>query len=232
MFTWICPKCGMEVSPSYNECPQCAGKLDQPATGEPLKPVEPPAFGGVTAPPVPPPAPAPVPAQSLPPTPYQPPRSGMPGWLVTLLVAGGLIAVVGGGVYLYNLKKTPPAPAAQVTLPGRAESAPLQPHPYAKYIELSGVRITEEHDKPQVAVLVVNHSGAELPPLDILVHLKAVTATGQSEPEATFTLKVPSLAPYSAKDLTTGLQTKKRAYELADWQFLRSEFQILTPPAA
>ena len=26
MFTWICPKCGREVPPAYDECPDCAGK--------------------------------------------------------------------------------------------------------------------------------------------------------------------------------------------------------------
>ncbi len=23
MFTWICPQCGREVPPAYNECPDC-----------------------------------------------------------------------------------------------------------------------------------------------------------------------------------------------------------------
>src|ERR1035438_3119946 len=26
MFTWICPTCGREVPPAYNECPDCAAK--------------------------------------------------------------------------------------------------------------------------------------------------------------------------------------------------------------
>ena len=26
MFTWVCPKCGREVPPAYDECPDCAGK--------------------------------------------------------------------------------------------------------------------------------------------------------------------------------------------------------------
>jgi hypothetical protein len=27
MFTWICPRCGREVPPAYDECPDCAGKV-------------------------------------------------------------------------------------------------------------------------------------------------------------------------------------------------------------
>lgn len=237
MFTWICPKCGTEVPPSYDECPKCSGKLDELASKEPLTPVEPPTFGSVAPPPPPAPgAPTPsgaeIPAYHHPPEP--PPKPGMPPWLVTLLVAGGLIAVIGGGMHLYNQRKAAAAAAAAAAattapLPGRAESEPIKPHPYAKFIEISGVRITEENAKPKADVVVINHSGAELPPLDILVHLVAVTAKGESEPEATFTLKVPSLPAYSSKDITVDMQTNKRAYELADWQFLRAEFQILTP---
>src|SRR5438477_653169 len=26
MFTWICPQCGREVPPAYNECSDCTGK--------------------------------------------------------------------------------------------------------------------------------------------------------------------------------------------------------------
>ncbi len=234
MFTWICPKCGTEVPPSYDDCPKCTGKLDEPANKGPVRPVEPPTFGRTAAAP-PPPPPSVAASETVAPLAYRPPvtappKSGIPGWLVTLLVAGGLIAVVGGGLYLYNQRKAAvPAPVVEAPLPGRAESTPIQPHPYAKFLELSGVRITEEHEKPKVSVVVINHSGAELPPMEILVNLKAVTTKGEAEPEATFTLKVPSLPAYSSKDLAADMNTKKRAYELADWQFLKAEFQILTP---
>jgi len=34
MFTWVCPKCGREVPPAYDECPDCAGKTGtQPVPG-------------------------------------------------------------------------------------------------------------------------------------------------------------------------------------------------------
>jgi len=37
MFTWICPRCGREVPPSYDECPDCA-KAAQPAAAAPQPP--------------------------------------------------------------------------------------------------------------------------------------------------------------------------------------------------
>src|ERR1035441_5094568 len=50
MFTWICPQCGREVPPAYNECPDCSAKA---AAGAP-----PPAdtAGGPVGPAAPPPA--------------------------------------------------------------------------------------------------------------------------------------------------------------------------------
>ena len=84
MFTWICPKCKMEVPPHLSECPNCAGTQDQPAAAGNGEPVS------AAAPPAPQQA---VPQQALPPR-----RSGLPGWVVSLLVAGGL---VGGGALMY-----------------------------------------------------------------------------------------------------------------------------------
>ncbi len=43
MFTWICPKCGREVGPSYNECPFCADAARGPSQPLPPVPVGPPA---------------------------------------------------------------------------------------------------------------------------------------------------------------------------------------------
>lgn len=46
MFTWICPKCGREVPPAYDECPDCARAQEQGAAGAP------PPQAGMQAPPV------------------------------------------------------------------------------------------------------------------------------------------------------------------------------------
>ena len=51
MFTWICPQCGREVPPAYNECPDCAAKTAAGAAPPP----------GAVAPPQQPMAPAPPP---------------------------------------------------------------------------------------------------------------------------------------------------------------------------
>src|SRR5450432_3149131 len=73
MFTWICPQCGREVSPSYDECPDCKARLAAAGT-----PVPPQAPGTSQAPPLqqppyppPPYQPVPVPEYAAPQPPLQ-----------------------------------------------------------------------------------------------------------------------------------------------------------------
>ena len=62
MFTWICPKCGREVPPSSDQCPNCAQpERDQPA---PVAVAEPP---------------------SKPPKPAVRATGRLPGWVLALL---------------------------------------------------------------------------------------------------------------------------------------------------
>ena len=64
MFTWICPQCGREVPPAYNDCPDCAKKTANP--GDPAL-----AQGA------PPAVPPPPPQEALaPPPPTHPPLAG------------------------------------------------------------------------------------------------------------------------------------------------------------
>lgn len=94
MFTWICPKCGKEVPPSYLECPNCQAQDTPP----PL-----PAVAGST------PFPAPVEA----PRPSRPKtvrRNVLPLWLVSLNIA---FLFIGAGVAFLVIqarKRPEPAP--------------------------------------------------------------------------------------------------------------------------
>ncbi|MBV8730185.1 MAG: hypothetical protein JO336_10280 [Acidobacteriia bacterium] len=77
MFSWICPRCGREVPPSYTECPDCAAKGLVPPSPA-ATPAQPPA----NVPPGPevPPQPAFVPQPPLMATqPYGQPPQAYPG---------------------------------------------------------------------------------------------------------------------------------------------------------
>src|ERR1051325_6706902 len=82
MFTWICPQCGREVPPAYNDCPNCSPQSVPPGNPVQPQPVEqrpipqqPGAPRPVPAAPPPPPPPAPEyapPAYQPAPPVYQP----------------------------------------------------------------------------------------------------------------------------------------------------------------
>jgi len=209
MFTWVCPKCGAEVPPSYAECPNCAA-----ATGE--------------TPPVPIP---PVHKESI--RPQRPKsRSQLPMWVLSLIfglafLAFGAIAYFGYG-YLSNHQQR--QAVEQSAMPAAPPTAPDKQALYGRFIEITGLRLTEDSaQKAQIRVTVVNHSGGEIPDLTLFVALRTTADKPGEPPRGTFTLKVPSLGPYEAKDFVAPVDTKLRAYELPDWQFLRADAKIVAP---
>ena len=156
--------------------------------------------------------------------------------LVALLVAAVLVGL-GAGAYFYLLPSSKTAePAskqpASFEAPSSFPSPKAKEHPLAKFIEIAGLRVTEDvKQKAQIKYLVVNHSGAELGDLTLAITLKPFTAKPEDKPVAAFSVKVASLRPYESRELETSVKTALRAYELPDWQFLRAEFEITAPPA-
>jgi hypothetical protein len=220
MFSWICPKCGAEVPPSYSECPNCSAQGETPAA---------PAAAPV-------PTPQPQYPQYAQPTPAsEAAGSGalhMAPWLVTVLVAAGLVAV--GGLVYYLTRSTPEtAPGGQAEKAGAAVPAAGKRHPLAKYIEVTGIRITEDaSQKAQVQFLVVNHSAADIADLGGAISLRPAGSKPEQAALASFSFKVPSIGPYESKEVKTTVHSNLRAYELPDWQFLQAQFDITSPPIA
>lgn len=171
-------------------------------------------------------------APYYPPQPQQPvytidngAKKGMPAWLAAVLT----LAVIGGGLFLvYKLlsnRNGAPATSAQATAP--QQTTANSSHPYAKHIEIVGVRILETADKkPLVRFAVINHSPAELSGLELRI---TFSSTSQTTPIAVVDAKVGSIAAYGIKDMESPLSTSLRIYELPDWQFVRTAIEITAP---
>jgi len=245
MFTWICPKCGREVPPSYDECPDCARAVETgptPAAAEPLSPEEQRlrqlglgGAGNETPQPVPLPA-QPAPAQpGMPMHRETPPRQrggGPPVWLMTILFAFAFVGI-GSGIYwlVGYLRSNPPGrPPSAVESPAAksgGKTSPLQ-----KYIEVSGVRFIEDSKKrPQVRFVVVNHSAAEIDGLAGNVTIWGRTQKSEEDAAGTFTFAT-NLGPWESKDMTAPLNSKLKIYELPDWQNVSTDIQITAPAAS
>lgn len=103
-------------------------------------------------------------------------------------------------------------------------------NPSAKYLELVGFRIKEKGPgKLEITFGVVNHSEADLGDLMLNVDLRTTTAKPGDTPICSFPAKVPALGPEELKEVTANVPTKLRVYELPDWQYLKSDFQVAEP---
>ncbi len=214
MFTWICPKCGAEVPPSYSECPKCAAKAEAPAAAE-----QPAAALPAAAPPAPPAPPRKVP---------------LPGWLLAVAFSGVFVVLLAGGFLIYQEIQArsagPPQQAPAFQPPSLPSPEEVKAHRLAAHIEVTGLRLTEDAKQNAfIQFVVVNHWPAEVADLAATVNLRAVTMKGEQQPVGTFSFKIPLIGPYESKDLKAPVSTKLRVYELPDWQFLRVNVQITSP---
>jgi len=243
MFTWICPQCGREVPPAYNECPDCtksaapaAGPAPQPPASQPLAAAPQPPAPVMAAPsPAAPPVSAPDP-QFRPGPHGEPlePRKGLPTWLMSILFAAGFVAIGLGVYWAVSASRKSSAvalsgPSANVESPAAKPGAPV--HPLQKFIEISGVRFQQDAKKKniiQVTFLVINHSPADAIGLAGNVTLWSNTRRSDEDAQGSFSF-LTDLKGYASKELTVPLTTTKPAVELADWQYLSPDVQITAP---
>jgi hypothetical protein len=226
MFTWICPKCGREVPPAYNDCPDCA---PQAASAQ-----RPQAQPSTEAPPVPQPQgqPAAPPQSVAAPAPsYQPPpaaRAGLPTWLLTILFAFAFFGLVAGVYWIVGAARgAGTKPTAAVESPAAKPNAKTSP--YQKYIEIGGVRfLTDPKKKTEVRFVITNHSNADLLGLAGNVTVWGRTRNSEEDAAGSFTFNT-DLKAYESKELTAPLNTKLKIYELPDWQNVSTDVQITAP---
>ncbi len=220
MFTWICPTCGREVPPSYNECPDCAAKgKGDAAISAPQEPAPsiPSAAHAVTTPP-----PGVHHETGI-------HRPGLPTWLLSIVFAFAFLGL-GFGVYwmVQHFRGGPAAASAPLeTVPLRGQA---KEHPLQKYVEVTGIRFVQTPKKETEAhFVVVNHSGADITDLAGTVNIWGRTAKSEEEAAGNFAFKLPALGPYESKEVSARVNTKLKVYELPDWQNITPEVQITSP---
>ena len=251
MFSWICPKCGRDVPPSYTDCPNCAANQSAAAAAPAAGPAPPqgypppsqaPAYAPQAAAPAPPPPYAPAqggyaqaPPQGYPPPPHGYPRRHIPEWAVVL----GTVVVIGllaAGAYFFLLPSRQTASAKNGKASTEAVAAPEGPvstvvskHPYARHLDIAGIRLIEEKGL-KAKFVIVNHSSADMSSIPVVIRLSRVGSKPDEEPLTTAAMELPSLGPYESKEITVPVKAKLRAYEMPDWQFIRGEVEIKAEP--
>lgn len=164
------------------------------------------------------------PPQYMPP----PPRAGLPTWAMALLFSVAICGVVFGIYWLVGSNKGGATPSAAVENP--AAKAGAKTSPYQKFIEIAGVRFVEDPRKKttQVRFVLINHSNADISGLSGNVTVWGRTRTSEEDAEGSFTF-TSDVKAYETKDITVPLNTKKKIYELPDWQNVSTDIQITAP---
>lgn len=150
-------------------------------------------------------------------------RSAVPGWAVSLFTAFLLLATAGWALVNFGASaETTSETATAAAAPAAAVSA----HPFARFIEVTGVRVIVDLNKAsRVQFLVVNHSSSELSGLALEVKLRSTETA--STPICEFTAHVPALAAYESKEVAVDLPEHLRGV-VPDWERLRAE-TVITP---
>jgi len=124
--------------------------------------------------------------------------------------------------------ETTPAKVASPFGPGPGSTS--SKNPLAKFIELSGFRLSESGGgKLKVKFSAINHSDADLQEIQVHVRLVTTAAKPGDAPVCEFDAKIPALGPQEDHDVLTTSTTQLHVYELPDWQFLRADFDITSP---
>src|SRR5262249_17786796 len=148
---------------------------------------------------------APVQPVAAPPGYYmQPPRSGLPTWLLSIIFALAFVGL-GAGVYWaiqhFKGETSPPVSASGTPLESPGAKTAARPNPYQKYVEVTGVRLYQNSKKQvEARFLIVNHSEGEMADLAGTVEIRGRTAK-EEEPVGSFAFQGVSVGPNESKEM-------------------------------
>jgi hypothetical protein len=240
MFTWICPKCGREVPPAYDDCPDCAPKPSRPPAAAPAAEAEPaPRPTEERLPPPPPPAapsPAPLRVSSVPSAGRSPKPGGavLPTWLLAVVFTLAFLGIGSGVYWLVGGMRSGRSPEKSARVEESAAKPDAQSNPFQRFVEVSGVRFKDDPKRKgaiRVAFVVTNHSEALMSGLAATVTIWSRTAKSEEEMQGTFTFKA-DLKPSESKEIESAFDTKLKIYELADWPNATADVVITAPGGA
>ena len=157
-------------------------------------------------------------------------KAGLPAWTVSFLVA--LTLFLGVGSLLQYLAANRDAKAAVPTAtPSDQSSSPVSTseQPATKLVEVTGLRVaTGPNHRPQLAFIVVNHSGNQLSGIGLQIAVRSATSSAGVAPLFRVATTIASLGPYQSREFRADLDPELHATELPDWQSLRADVRVNT----
>lgn len=156
----------------------------------------------------------------------------LPTWAMAVLFA---VAFVGVGLGIYTLSTRNHAANREVAAATNVDNPAAKPgakvNALQKYIEISGLRFSEDKDNKKVidvSFVVVNHSDVDVDRLTGNVTVWGRTRTSEEDAVGTFAF-LTSIPAGASKELVLPFNTKLKFIELPDWQNTTTDVQITGP---
>jgi len=160
-------------------------------------------------------------------------RRPLPTWLLTVLVALATVGVIAAALWTVGYFKNRPETKPSIAVESPAAKPGAAVNPYQKFIEISGVRFSEDprnKNKILVTFMVTNHSEADISGLAANVTIWGATRKSEEDAEGTFSFTT-DIHPFQSKEVTAPLDTKLKIYEMPDWQNVTTDLQVTAPAA-
>jgi hypothetical protein len=157
-------------------------------------------------------------------------KASLPAWTVSFLVALTLFLGV-GSVLQYLAANRDAKAATPAATPSEQSSSPLSTgeQPASKLVEVTGLRVASgPNHRPQLAFIVVNHSGNQLSGVGLQIAVRSATSSAGVAPLFRLATTIPSLGPYQSREFRADLDPELHATELPDWQSLRADVRVNT----
>jgi hypothetical protein len=160
----------------------------------------------------------------------------VPAWFVSVLVATGLVLAAGSWLQYLAENRDSKAPPVATQQPvqasaGNSSAAGVGPHPFARFVEIAGLRVVADlNHKSQLQYLVVNHSATRLSDLSLKISVRSASESSSSTPMFTLSVVVPTLGPYQSKEIKADLDAGLRSAAIPEWENLRADVQVSTKP--
>jgi hypothetical protein len=157
-------------------------------------------------------------------------KASLPAWTVSFLVALTLFLAVGSLLQYLGANRDAKAATAPATPSDQSISAvSSSEQPASKLVEVTGLRVASgPSHRPQLAFIVVNHSGNQLSGVGLQIAVRSATSSAGVAPLFRIATTIPSLGAYQSREFRAELDPELHATELPDWQSLRADVRVNT----
>jgi hypothetical protein len=158
-------------------------------------------------------------------------KAGLPAWTASFLIALTVFLAVGSLLQYLAANREAKANAAPAQASEAGSTAVASgAQPASKLVEVTGLRVAAgPNRRPQLAFLVVNHSGNQLSGIGLQIAVRSASSSEGIAPLFRVSTTIPSLGPYQSREFRAELDPEVHATEIPDWQSLRADVHINTP---